>query len=182
MRCHGCHCRSKRSGASLKSRVDRREEASLLSSSTDIVIVGQLASMSNWHCSSRNATDARIMIMEVLLSVVVCTAVYHGGACRVLDCRNVVGRIRAVELGRLDGLRSTSSLIQILRDVLKIQRVPKRCRATSNVACVASLANGVPINSRHAVLGTMSGYVGSPMAGRSRFRVRRGCQSKVEGG
>jgi hypothetical protein len=55
------------------------------------------------------------MIMEVLLSVVVCTTIDHGDTCRVLDCRDVVGRIRAVELRRwLDCLRSTSSLIRIL--------------------------------------------------------------------
>lgn len=55
------------------------------------------------------------MIMEVLLSVVVCTTVNHGGTRRVLDSRDVVGRIRAVELRRwLDCQRSTSSLIRIL--------------------------------------------------------------------
>lgn len=178
-----CHGRSEWSSTCLEGRVDRREDSGLLAAGIDIVVVGQLASMPDWYCTSRDAADASIMVMEMLLSVVICTAVHHRGTGRVLDSRDIISRIGTLELGRrVDCLGSTRALIRAFRNVLKIKGMTNGRRAASNVARIASLAGGRPVDGRHAVLGTMPIYAGSPIVGSPRFRIRRGGQSKIKSG
>ena len=103
--------------------------------------------MADWHCSSWNATDAGIVVMEVLLSVVIGAAVQERRTSRVLDRRYIVGRIRTLEFGgRVNRLGTTRGLIRAFRDILKVKRMTNGRRAASNIASIASLAGGEPIN------------------------------------
>lgn len=89
--------RTERSGIGLKSRLDGRVRTSLLARAAHVVVVGQLTAMAAGNSASGNATDAGIVVVEMLLGVVVGDRAAVGSA---LDGRHVVGREGALQLGR----------------------------------------------------------------------------------
>lgn len=73
----GCHGWPKGSSACLEGRVDGRIDSGLLPTGVDAVVVGELASMPHRHDTSRNAADACIVVMEVLLGMIIGNGAHH---------------------------------------------------------------------------------------------------------
>lgn len=170
-------------GAGLKSRLNGLIGTSRFAVLVQVV-VGHLAVVSARDSTGGNATQARVVVMEVLLRVIVGVGRYQGGSRRALNRGDVVGRVRALELGgrstilaSLRGHDGTARLRRILGDVLEIQRMAERRGSTLDARNIARLARS-SVDRRHALLRAMAINHTAP-ASRRRFRIGRRGQGKV---
>lgn len=90
--------RAKRRSIGLQSRRDGRVVGTLTAVGRR-GIRRELAVVATWHSASGNAADASVVVVEMLLSVVVCVAATQTGAIG-FDSGHVVGRVRLVQLWR----------------------------------------------------------------------------------
>lgn len=117
--------RAERSGIGLKSRLNGGEMTGLLTGTAHVVVAGQLAAVTTWNSAGRNATNAGVVVVKVLLGVVV----GHRSVVGALDGRDVVGREGALQLGRgghhVVGRRDNGVLVvgRSVRVELEVERV-----------------------------------------------------------
>jgi hypothetical protein len=110
-----------------------------------------------------NAANARIVVVEVLLGVIVGVSIHRSRARSILNGRDLVARKGTLELGRgghhvvaLGRENAGGGFSAVFRDVLEVERVAEGCGASADAANVVCLVGGRDVDGRHALLGTVT--------------------------
>lgn len=141
--------------------------------------------MTAWNSSSRDATKTGIVVVEMLLSMIVRVRTGQGRACSALDGRNVVGRVRALQLrrsrhalgsrGRHDA--AVALVLGVLREIVEVNRAANASRSVGDANAIGSLARGSG-ERRQALLWAMTVNNTAPTS-RRRLGIGRRRQGKV---